>query len=205
MKQYHHKNLYQVLISSTLELLKTQSIKELSLRQVARHAGVSHAAPYRHFENKAALLTVVSQSILTEFNDYLQDFVTQNNEQPAKQLNIMSVAYIRYALRHPTKYQLLFGHEGSEELNLLTQKGGPLKNCLRKNPNKTFQFLIDIVIAGQTQGIFKLVEANTAALGIWISLHGLAMLLIQDKIRLKDTETVALVTSMSNQIAGVKD
>lgn len=206
MKQYHHKNLYQVLISSTLELLRTQSIKELSLRQVARHAGVSHTAPYRHFENKAALFTAVSQSVLTEFNKYLKDSITYVNEQPAQQLNIISVAYIRYALRHPTKYQLLFGHEESEETILKNQKGSfPSDNYLRENPNKMFQLLVEIVTTGQTQGIFKIAEVNTVALGIWASLHGLAMLLIQDKLRLENIETIALVTSMSNQLAQVQN
>lgn len=205
MKQYHHKNLHQVLLSSTLELLKTQSIKDLSLRQVARHAGVSHAAPYRHFENKAALFSAVSQSVLTEFNKYLRDSITHANKQPVQQISIMSVAYIRYALKHPTKYQLLFGNEDSEEITLRTQTGSSSNNSLQESSSEMFQILMDVVITGQTQGIFEIAEVNTVALSIWASLHGLAMLLIQNKLRLEDTETVALAMSMSTQLAQVKD
>ena len=58
---YHHGDLRQALLTAAVELLKTKDAKSLSLREVARAAGVSHTAPYRHFEDKAALLAAIAQ------------------------------------------------------------------------------------------------------------------------------------------------
>lgn len=58
---YHHGNLREVLISSALEILKEGTLQDLSLRALARKAGVSQTAPYRHFEDKEALIVVLIQ------------------------------------------------------------------------------------------------------------------------------------------------
>lgn len=102
MKEYHHGNLRQALITSTLLLLKTKTFGELSLRQVAQQAGVSHAAPYRHFQDKADLFATVAKSVLIELDTYIEDSISQIDENPAKRLRILSMAYIRYALRVAT-------------------------------------------------------------------------------------------------------
>lgn len=209
MKEYHHGNLHQALISSTLTLLKTKNPEELSLRQVARQAGVSHSALYRHFADKAALLTAVAQSVLSEFNEYLEDSITQTEANPIERLQIISMAYICYALEHKTKYQLLFGNEALEDLNLFPKRDLSLDNSPKINSNKMFQNLVEIIEMGQAAGEFKVGNVKIMALGIWASLHGLAMLLLQGEFRLEDIETLTLVSLLTSNIAdnipGIQD
>ncbi len=60
-KAYHHKGLRDTLIEAPLSELREKSSAEISLRQVARRAGVSHTAPYRHFKDMAALLAAIAE------------------------------------------------------------------------------------------------------------------------------------------------
>ena len=59
-KTYHHGNLKEALISAGLEILSEKGMEGLSLRNVAKQIGVSHAAPYNHFHDKQALLAAMS-------------------------------------------------------------------------------------------------------------------------------------------------
>ena len=59
-KRYHHGDLRDALIRAGLEILENEDAHALSLRKVARQAGVSHAAPYRHFEDKNSLLSAIA-------------------------------------------------------------------------------------------------------------------------------------------------
>lgn len=201
MKEYHHGNLHQALIYSTLTLLKTKTPEEISLRQVARQAGVSQTAPYRHFEDKAALFSAVAQSILFEFDNYIEDSISQIDDSPDKRLRIISMAYIRYALKYPTKYQLLFRHEALEEPKLFSNQD----SCLNDFPKtKILRLLVEIIETGQAKGQVKAGNAKTIALGLWSFSHGLTMLLLQGQLCLNDAEAVAFSSIMADSIAGIQ-
>ncbi|HWZ19753.1 MAG TPA: helix-turn-helix domain-containing protein, partial [Ktedonobacteraceae bacterium] len=60
-KPYHHGDLRNALIQAGLEILAEGGAQELDLRKVARRAGVSHAAPYRHFADKQALVAAINE------------------------------------------------------------------------------------------------------------------------------------------------
>src|ERR671918_1668329 len=77
MNRYHHGDLRQALIRAARELLADAPGEEISLRQIAKRAGVSHAAPYRHFDSVAALLDAVAAQILTDLADRLRSTVRQ--------------------------------------------------------------------------------------------------------------------------------
>lgn len=204
MKEYHHGNLHQALIASTLVLLKTKTSRELSLRQVARQAGVSHAAPYRHFKDKADLFAAVAKSVLIELDTYIEDSISQIDENPAKRLRILSMTYIRYALKHPQKYQLLFGNDSLGNLKLFSNQDVQLSDDSKLISYRTLQILIEIIATGQTTGQFKAGNAKTIALGIWAFVHGLTMLLLQGQLCLEEAEALALSMNMAENIAGIQ-
>src|SRR5260370_5277199 len=60
-RSYHHGDLYRALIATALKLVEENDVSALTLREVARRAGVTHGAPYHHFRNKAALLAVLAE------------------------------------------------------------------------------------------------------------------------------------------------
>jgi len=177
---YHHGDLRQALLSAALEILKTKDAKSISLREVARQAGVSHTAPYRHFEDKAALLAAVAEEGFTEFGHYLQTAVDQANAAPVESLQAIGEAYVRYALDHPTHFRVMFG---------CFPAGEPEDSTLSRVSNGTFQILVDVIISGQTAGLLRAGDAHLLALGRWSMVHGLAMLLLDGM--LGDTEATA--------------
>ena len=84
---YHHGDLRNALVAAGLEILTQDGDKTLSLRKVARRAGVSHAAPYRHFSSKEALLTAIAEADKHNFGRLpfvhsLIDEIADNGIQP---------------------------------------------------------------------------------------------------------------------------
>lgn len=176
-QSYHHGDLRQALISAALAILKTKDAKSLSLREVARQAGVSHTAPYRHFTDKAALLASVAEEGFVEFGKYLQTAVDHAGGDPLKSLQETGVAYVRYALEHPTHFRVMFSSVLAEDLT-----GSCHDNTLDTVAKGTFQILVDIIKAGQTSGVIRAGDPDFLALGAWATTHGLSMLLLDEML-----------------------
>ncbi|MGD1899297.1 MAG: TetR/AcrR family transcriptional regulator [Phormidesmis sp.] len=176
---YHHGDLRQALLTAAVELLKTKDAKSLSLREVARAAGVSHTAPYRHFEDKAALLAAIAQEGFIEFGKYLQAAVAEANAQPIESLQATGVAYVRYALDYPTHFRVMFGSFPSNE---------PANSELSSVSRGTFQILVDLIKAGQAAELIKAADPEFLALEKWAMVHGLSMLLLDGMLATKQGE-----------------
>src|SRR4051812_40393214 len=109
-RPYHHGQLAPALRESARAILEEKGLEALSLRSVARRAGVSHAAPYRHYANREALLADVARDGI----DLLRAELAQAGAAPAdKSERIVRIAsaYIRFASRHPGLVRLIFGDE----------------------------------------------------------------------------------------------
>ncbi len=77
---YHHKDLRNALIETGIQLVSTEGVNGFSLRKVAAACGVSHAAPYSHFQNKEELLEAMQLFITDRFSKQLESTVQKNNE-----------------------------------------------------------------------------------------------------------------------------
>ena len=152
---YHHGDLRPSLIQAATELLEQEGISGLSLRQAARRAGVSHAAPYRHFPNREALLAAVAAQGYARLGESLRAAARRGSRE-------MGEAYVRFALERPHLYRLMFG--------------GMLKIAdhpeLRQHALRAYEGLTDVfsVVGGERR-------AETAA-AAWSLVHGLASLLL---------------------------
>ena len=184
---YHHGDLRQALVNAALEVLETKDAKSISLREVARQAGVSHTAPYRHFEDKAALLAAVAEEGFIEFGTYLQAAVDQAQAAPIESLQATGEAYVRYALDHPTHFRVMFGRFPADE---------PADSTLSQVSNGTFQILVEVITAGQAAGLLKAGDPNLLALGRWSMVHGLAMLLLDGMLGKTENTTADLVKTL---------
>ncbi|MEU9862736.1 TetR/AcrR family transcriptional regulator [Streptomyces sp. NPDC047971] len=96
---YHHGDLRQAILTAALDVIATEGPSALSLRDLARRAGVSHAAPAHHFKDRAGLLTAVA----TEGFDLLAAALAE-----ADDLRDAGVRYVRFAAEHPAHFQVMF-------------------------------------------------------------------------------------------------
>jgi AcrR family transcriptional regulator len=107
-RPYHHGDLRRAIVTAALEILsETQSV-EFSLRELARRAGVSHNAPYKHFADKRELLAAVSAA---GFEALIKRMGLEAAKagHPRAQLFAMLRTYVRYGVENPALYKLMFG------------------------------------------------------------------------------------------------
>lgn len=97
---YHHGDLRRAILSAAVEAITAVGSANLSLRDVARRAGVSHAAPVHHFGDKAGVLTALAE----EGFDLLADALAAAGDDFAE----VGVAYVRFAVTHPAHFEVMF-------------------------------------------------------------------------------------------------
>ncbi len=164
-KTYHHGELRTALVDAALALLSEGGADALSLRAVARRAGVSAMAPYRHYPDKEALLAAVAVHGFDGLRDVLR---AADAAAPASDaLVAQAVAYVRYAEEHRALFRLMFG---------------PARLC----PHPALQAageaayaVLATRVAAQTPAD---ADRDACALGCWSLVHGLASLFLDGRI-----------------------
>ena len=106
---YHHGNLKESLIQAGNESLKTFGPGDFSLREVAKRAGVSHNAPYRHFRDKSDLIEKILERTLTEMADQILSAPLLYPASKVLQIQFVGRLWMHLATQHPHKASLLFG------------------------------------------------------------------------------------------------
>jgi len=167
---YHHGNLREALIASALEILKEGTLQDLSLRALARKAGVSQTAPYRHFEDKEALIVVLIQ----EGSNLMQKsmrLALEKSEDPVEQLIDMGIAYYDFSQEHPAHFRLMFGGnlENKEKYSSLIET--------EQQGYELVQTVVDRCM--KLPGAPKL-SAELVRLTCWSLVHGLANLILNE-------------------------
>jgi AcrR family transcriptional regulator len=104
---YHHGNLRAALIECGLELIEQEGIRALTLREIGKRLGVSRSAPYRHFKDKAALLSAISQVGFLELENAVKAATKDAGDDFASQLDAMALAYVRFAVEHRAQFEVM--------------------------------------------------------------------------------------------------
>lgn len=107
---YHHGQLRRALLDAALDLVKESGPRGLTLRGVARRAGVSPSAPYRHFADKEALLAAVAAEGFAALALKL-DEVSEELEDPLERVLLLGTSYVRFATQNSARYRVMFGQE----------------------------------------------------------------------------------------------
>ena len=164
-KRYHHGNLRSALIKIGKGILNDEGIEALTLRRVAREAGVSAAAPYRHFKDKQAVLAAISE---TGFRELCLSIENANEGKPGD-LDAAGRAYLAFSQENPETYRLMFAKQIARDA-----KSHP---DLQESSENIFFGLVDVVETGIQSG--RIVPANSErlALSAWALFHGIAMLI----------------------------
>jgi AcrR family transcriptional regulator len=161
-RTYHHGDLRNGLLESARTILEEESLAALTLRAVARKAGVSHAAPYRHFPNHEALLVELSIEGFEELRESLVEAAKAHGNESDKIANI-GAAYMRFVAQRPALARLMFG--------------GQL-------PNRDQFPQLGIKADSIGQQIGDALHDSALGLAVWAAVHGLAMLVLENVIDL---------------------
>ncbi len=162
------EGLRRKLIGVALAILERDGIEALTLRAVARGAGVSHGAPARHFDNLDDLKAEVAAEGYKLVADEIQSVVTAAAEDtPARDLLVMAAgAYVRYALANPGLFSLVIR---TDTLDLSNE------NLRRERRSASGRFLT-LVKQAQAAGWEPETDSNLLATSLWASVHGLSTL-----------------------------
>jgi len=167
--RYHHGDLRRALLDAALAVLTEADARALTLREVARRAGVTHAAPYRHFTDKEALLAAVAEEGFRTLTDVMREEMGRASDDPVERLEALGVGYVRFALAHPAHFEVMFHPELHYERETCT---------LQEAADTTFGLLLSSVQAAQAAGKLRGDQPLPFALLCWSTVHGLATLLV---------------------------
>ncbi|MGW9450050.1 TetR/AcrR family transcriptional regulator [Streptomyces sp. NPDC055632] len=158
---YHHGDLRQAVLAAALDVIAAEGPGALSLRDLARRAGVSHAAPAHHFKDRAGLLTAVA----AEGYDLLARTLADTPD-----LRERGVRYVRFAVEHPAHFQVMFQPD-------LLRADDP--DLLAAKERASAELRAGVADLDGTPGVPDAREAGIAA---WSLAHGFATLLLTHNV-----------------------
>lgn len=179
-RSYHHGDLKRSLLDAAKTLLTDKSIDSLSLREIAKHVGVSHMAPYAHFKNKSQLLQTLAADGFNELGERMLS-VKYTQPDPRQLILLYGVQYIEYAVANPQIYRLMLSQtnpgehlSSAKKINALTE--------LQQASQAPYRLLRD----GFAHFENNEQKVSVQAQGAWAMVHGIASLMIEGHIRLEN-------------------
>ncbi len=107
-RPYHHGDLKDQLVAAAEAIILERGVDGFTLREAARRAGVSPAAPAHHFKDAKGLLSEVALRGFKDFGDALAAADARGGGDPARRLHEQGLAYVNFALKNPARFQLMF-------------------------------------------------------------------------------------------------
>lgn len=174
---YHHGNLREALLAAALELLDTEGEGAVTVRAVARMAGVSHSAPAHHFGDRDGLIEALKAQVARELGQVLRTS-TQGRDAITSSQRI-GVAYVRWAIEHPARFRLLSRYTPHSPLRPQPVPADPDEGR-RSGAWDGFgrSVLIEVLEDAQAGGRITSGDPMALAMTAWSAMHGLAILLL---------------------------
>lgn len=166
--RFHHGDLRWALLQAASLLLEREGTAGVGLRAIARLAGVSQAAPYRHFTDRESILAALAEQGMVTLGDRMAAAARQAGG-PVAALSAIAEAYVAQATERPHLYRLLFGPEVADKKRYPAVRDAGL--CALK-------VLIDTIEAGQRAGVVRAGDPGELAMCHWAAVHGIALLMI---------------------------
>ena len=172
-KNYHHGDLKNALIQAGVEILAKEGVGELSLRKVAKQAGVSHAAPNSQFADKEELIAGISTEGFKQLFDQIKSVFHTHQHDPENLLIETAWTYLQFALNEPDRFRLMFSS--------VLEKEKDYPDFVEISQNN-FQQLVKIVELCQQANVLKDGEPDLMAFSLWGTVHGFVSLLLEGQI-----------------------
>jgi AcrR family transcriptional regulator len=170
---YHHGDLRRQLLSVAEEIILERGVDGFTLREAARRAGVSPAAPAHHFKDARGLLTEVARLGFEEFGDAIAAADKEGGADPVERLRAQAVAYVRFALQQPARFQLMFR---SDKLD------GENAELLRVG-QRAYKVLEDAICAETNSTVHLMQESYGLLLAVWSMVHGFSHLALGGQLK----------------------
>ena len=165
------------MIDATLKLLSTTGVRELSLREVSRTAGVSHAASYRHFPSKESLLAAVAEQGFHLLSEAMRLSVGSAGQVPIAQLQAAGAAYVDFGLRHPQHLTVMFSGA------IANFDDHPRLKAAAGDAQEELRAVVRAVLHGVAMDA---AGEDTVEAAAWAIVHGLTVLLADGQIRARE-------------------
>ncbi|MGE7386378.1 TetR/AcrR family transcriptional regulator [Streptomyces sp. NPDC004126] len=160
-RTYHHGDLRHAVLTAALDVIAAEGPGALSLRDLARRAGVSHAAPAHHFKDRTGLLTAIAAEGFGLLAESLA-----GTDADAPELRERGVRYVRFAMTHPAHFQVMFQPE-------LLREDDPDLTAARQRAGEQLRMgVAQLPDAGRGD------DARLAGVAAWSLAHGFATLLL---------------------------
>jgi AcrR family transcriptional regulator len=184
---YHHGNLRQALLEAARQLAAETGVDGLTLREVARRAGVSHAAPYHHFSDKATLVQALAGEAFEKLTEAMLEAKRQHAE-PLAALRATGLGYVKFALSFPTEFRFMF----RRDLGISSRPDASQPNASRPDASQSehlqrassaaFQVLLDAILECQQAGLLAENDPQVMAMSAWSTTHGLASIILDGPV-----------------------
>jgi AcrR family transcriptional regulator len=164
-RPYHHGNLRPALLAQAERTLREQGLEGLSLRELARQVGVSHAAPRRHFADRQALLDALTESGWARLGAEVRAAAESADKDYEARLRAAGRAYVRFATRDAALLELMFaGRQGRQVA------------ALQEAAARAFSALVELIEEGQASGVLEPGDPERIALLLFATTQGIAAL-----------------------------
>jgi AcrR family transcriptional regulator len=172
---YHHGDLAAALVAAAEEILAERGVEGFTLREAARRAGVSHAAPAHHFGDARGLLTAVAAAGFARLAEVERAAAAAENN-PAARLVAIGLSYIKFALAHPALFRLMFH---SNQIDRASDR-------IRGPGRASFDVMQDALATARGRTSAGLIPPEAArdplVLRQWAIVHGLATLAVEGRL-----------------------
>jgi len=170
---YQHGDLRHALIQAGLKLLAEGGTTNLSLRAAAQLAGVSHAAPYRHFRDKDALVAAIAEEGFRRLTRRMRDEIAASGAKDViGRLRASGLGYVAFAVENPAYFRTIFSS------GLCAAKPPSLVEAGRE----AYHVLRDLIATGVEEGSLRRADPDEISLAMWSMVHGLSMLIIDEQV-----------------------
>lgn len=176
---YHHGDLKTALISAALKVIKEEGYRSLSLRRVASEAGVSPAAPYRHYPDSETLISEIAREGFRLLAVKLKESTSKKPDDPLWQFRESGIAYVEFALDNKELFRIMYGHFIENHSD---------HEALRKEGESAFKILEKILIHCQEQNLIVKSDPEEIALAAWSMVHGIATLIVEKQMSFESYE-----------------
>jgi AcrR family transcriptional regulator len=168
-RAYHHGDLKSALVEEAAAIVREKGLEALTLRAVAKRAGVSQAAPYRHFADRRALVAAVAERGFARLQEAMLE--RMKSVEPGGRLGLKQVAlaYIEFGVENAAEYRVMFGPE------VANTEGLP---GLRQTGRGVLGFVAEGMRQLQQAGLVGPGDVQLMAAATWATLHGLVMLML---------------------------
>lgn len=178
---YHHGNLRDALLTAAERTLREHGIEQVSLRDLARQVGVSHAAPSRHFRDRQALLDALAAAGYDRLGDEFAAAVAEAGADFGAQMRAMGTSYVRFAVDNAALLDLMFAAGKG-----IGPDGEP------KGPERPYVILTELIRRGHESGDLIPGDPERLQLIVLATFQGIAGLVGSRRIPVELTD--ALIT-----------